>query len=93
MNTKITYCWTREFDESMPNNGFEEETDYIVVGDGYGFEEFLSEHSGLDYEKTSDGCYQVVERHLDENHEEVMEYTGEAYLILKEEPTDEELCW
>lgn len=35
MNVKITYVTAREYNQSMPNNGFSEEKEYIICEPPY----------------------------------------------------------
>ena len=81
-NTKITYKWTNNYDESQPDNGFLEETDYIVTDGVYGFDDYLSDH-GVQFENEDDDTYFVIDEDGDR--------TGEAFFIISETPTDEEI--
>lgn len=80
VNNKITFVWARNYDQSQPNNGFGEETDSIVTDGVYDFEDWLSDND-VPFEE-EDGVYFVI----DEDDER----TGEAYMVVSEEPTDED---
>lgn len=82
MNTKITFRTGHNIDTDV--NGWDCETDYIIVGDGFSFEDWLEDNLELDFEKTEGDCYEIKENG---------EKTGEIYQILNEEPTEEELYW
>ena len=80
MNNKITFTTTTNYNEAVANNGFNQESDYIITDGVYDFSDYLKDN---DVDFIQDGnTYFVIE---DE------EKTGAAYQILKEEPTDEEL--
>lgn len=80
MNTKYIYKWTPNEDYSKPNN-YNEEADYIITDGIYDFSDWLQSY-GVRFEE-EDGTYYV----LDENGDR----TGEAYLIVSIEETDEDL--
>ena len=80
-NTKISYKWTNNYDENEPNNGFGCETEYIVTDGVYDFEDFLADSDVIFNEEN--GVYFV----LDEDFER----TGEAYMVISTEETDEDL--
>jgi len=80
-NTKINYKWTNNYDENEPNNGFGCETEYIVTDGVYDFEDFLADSDVIFNEEN--GVYFV----LDEDFER----TGEAYIVISTEETDEGL--
>lgn len=80
-NTKINYKWTNNYDENEPNNGFGCETEYIVTDGVYDFEDFLADSDVIFNEEN--GVYFV----LDEDFER----TGEAYIVISTEETDEDL--
>lgn len=82
-NTRINYKFAKKFDMRKPDNGFNCETEHIVTDGVYDFEDFLRHH-GLSFEK--DGNYYHI---LDEDGER----TGEVYLVISEEKTNEELFW
>lgn len=74
MNSKIIYKWTDNYNESKPNNGFLDETDYIVTDGVYGFDDYLSDH-GVQFENEND-TYYVIDDDGDR--------TGEAFMIVGE---------
>lgn len=79
--TKIIYKWTKNYDESKPNNNFLDETDYIVTDGVYGFDDYLSDH-GVKFENEND-TYYVIDDDGDK--------TGEAFMIVGKSETDEEI--
>ena len=83
VNNKITYRHTSRYDNSLPDNNFETEAMNIVTDGVYDFKDFLSDR-GVEFEEDSDcdGLFWVTE---------YGERTGEAYMVIKEEPTDEDL--
>lgn len=83
MNKKIIYKWTNRYNENEPDNGFLQETDYIVTDGVYDFECYLQDtlpNRNAHYEKCGN-IYFV----LDASDER----TGEAFLIWDEIDTDE----
>lgn len=83
MNTKITFRITGNYDESIPDNNFETGTESIVCGENYDFEDYLRDRDVIaEEDEETKGFYWV----LDCNGER----TGEAYMVTKEEPTEEE---
>lgn len=84
MNTKITFAWAKCYDESVPGNGFCEETDHIITDGVYDFEDYLHDHDvNFEESDTCEGLYWVLD--------EYGERTGEVYQIIRTEQTDEEL--
>lgn len=81
MNNKITYKYTNNYDESTHDNGFGCDTDYIVTDGVYDFEDYLQDNE-VRYEVDSD-LYFIVDQDG--------ERTGEAYMVVSEEPTDEDI--
>lgn len=81
MNKKYTYRWTNREDLSIPDNNYEATADYIICKPPYDFGDYLTDRN-VPYEKDGD-IYYV----LDENNKR----TGEAYWIIEEEDTDEDL--
>lgn len=80
-NTRINYKWAKNYNEAEHNNGFSDETFHIVTDGCYDFNDFLDDSSVI-YEKEND-VYFV----LDENFER----TGNAYMIISTEETNEEI--
>ena len=77
MKTKINYRWTAKEDKGQPNNGYSEETEYIIVGEDYSFSDYLDD-SGLIGKYEQDGnTYYIID--------EGGERTGEAYQIINTE--------
>lgn len=84
MNTKITFAWAKEYDDSVPGNGFSDETDHIITDGVYDFEDYLHDHDvNFEESDTCEGLYWVLD--------EYGERTGEVYQIIRTEQTDEEL--
>jgi hypothetical protein len=81
MNKKYTFRTTANEDYSKPNNNYSEETEYIVTDGVYDFSDYLSDQ-GVAAENVDDKFYVV---------DDDGERTGEAYWIISEEDTDEEL--
>ena len=81
MNKKYTYRWTENEDYSVPNNNYNEETDYIITDGVYDFADWLQD-SGVNAEQNGDKFYVL---------DECGDRTGGAYWIICEEDTDEEL--
>lgn len=81
MNEEIKFKWTREINDTLPDNGFSEETDSIIVEPPFDFGDWL-EIKSIAYENDGDIWYV-----LDESGER----TGEAYMIISRNETDEEL--
>lgn len=85
MNTKITFRFTPDYDESKPNNNFPEETDYIVTDGVFEFSDYLENNNVyFSEDENCEGLYWVLE---------YGERTGAAYQVISVEPTDEELYW
>lgn len=86
MNTKITFNYTNKYDDGIPNNNFPEETQHIITDGVFDFEDWLI-NSNIYFEKDdkTDGFYWVIDPETEER-------TGEAYFVLREEPTSEDLC-
>lgn len=87
MNSKITFTYTDDYDENVPNNNFPEETEDIVVAKGeYDFEDYLRDN-GVNFEEDEkcEGFYWVLD--------EFNERTNQAYMIIKTENTYEDLCY
>ncbi len=80
-NIKILYKWTYDYNESEPDNGFLAETDYIVTDGVYGFGDYLLDR-GVQFENEDD-IYYVVDDDGDR--------TGEAFMIVGESATNEEI--
>ena len=77
MKTKINYRWTAKEDKGQPNNGYSEETEYIIAGEDYSFSDYLDD-SGLIGKYEQDGNTYYI---IDEDGER----TGEAYQIINTE--------
>lgn len=80
MNKKYTYIWTANEDFSKPNNNYNEESNYIITDGVYDFADWLQD-SGVNAEQDGNTFYTL---------DECGEHTGEAYLIINDEDTDEE---
>ena len=74
---KITFKFTINYNQAVPNNGFPEETDYIETDGVYDFSDYLSDN-GVQFEREDD-MYYVIEDD---------ERTGAAYMIINEEETE-----
>ena len=85
MNMKITYAYAQNYDQSQPNNGFGEETDYIITDGVYDFADYMRDNE-ICYEEDEDteGLYHVLDSLGGER-------TGAAYMVIRTEPTDEDL--
>ena len=85
MNTKITYAFAQNYDVNLPNNGFNEETEHIITDGVYDFEDYMQDR-GVYYEGDEDteGLYHVLDSLGGER-------TGAAYMVIRTEPTDEDL--
>jgi hypothetical protein len=81
MNKKYTYRWTQNEDYSKPNNNYDEETDYIITDGVHDFADWLRD-SEVNFEQNGDKYYVL---------DECEERTGEAYLVISEEDTEEDL--
>ena len=81
MNRKYTYRWTANEDYSIFNNNYSEESDYIITDGVYDFSDYLRDN-GVNFEQDGNTYYVL---------DECEERTGEAYLIISEEDTTEEL--
>ena len=81
MNKKYTYRWTANEDYSIPNNNYNEETDYIITDGVYDFADWLKDNE-VNADQDGDKFYVL---------DEFNERTGEAYWIINEEDTDEDL--
>ena len=82
MNKKYTYYWTAREDLGIPENNYNPESDYEICGEGYSFGDYLSDYCEKQYEQ-EDNRYYI----LGENGER----TGECYMVVSEEDTDEEI--
>lgn len=81
MNEKITFKHATNCDESKPNCGFSEEADSIIVAPPFDLGDWL-DNASVHSENDGDIWYVI---------DESGERTGEAYMVIKREPTDEEL--
>lgn len=84
-NMKITYVFAQNYDQSQPDNGFCGETEHIITDGVYDFEDYMQDR-GVYYEEDEDteGLYHVLDSPAGER-------TGEAYMVIRTEPTDEDL--
>ena len=89
MNKKYTYVWTEREDLSLPNNNYSDEKEYIVTDGVYNFEDWLRDMIC----RNSDGNW-AVEREGNTFYilDGCNERTGEAYLLISEENTNDDLC-
>ena len=81
MNNKITYKFTNNYDKSTLDNGFGCEADYIITDGVYDFGDYLADNE-VRYEVDGD-LYFVTDQDG--------ERTGEAFMIIGKESTDEDL--
>ena len=83
MNVKIEFEWTKNFDigEERCGFGMNRTTDEIVTDGVYGFDDYLSDN-GVQFENEDD-LYYVID---DDGNR-----TGEAFRIVSETETDEEI--
>lgn len=83
MNTKITFVHADHFDLGTSDCGFDQQKNFIIVGDGYTFEDWMSDHDVRFNQDSNDAdTYFVLD---DDLSSEVR--TGEAYRVLVQEPT------
>jgi hypothetical protein len=83
-NKKYTYVSTSRYDDSIPNNNFPEETDYIVTDGIFDFEDFLKDNDvNFEEDEKTKGFYWVLN--------DADERTGAAFFVLKIEDTDLDL--
>lgn len=82
-NMKIEFEWTKNFDIGAERCGFdmERKTDHIITDGDYIFDDYLSDN-GVRFEH-EDNIYFVID---DDGNR-----TGEAYRIVEEAETDEEI--
>lgn len=82
-NTKVTYVFaaTAGDTEQLKNSSYYNEVETIVFGESYDFGDWLNDNDVI-YEH-EDNMYYVLD---DQN-----ERTGEAYKVIKEEETEEEM--
>ena len=80
-NVKYTFRWTEREDYSIPDNNYTPTADSIVCKPPYNFGHYLSDN-GIPYEQEGDTYYVV---------NDYGERTGEAYWIISEEETDEDI--
>lgn len=83
MNRKYTYRWTQNEDYDAPDNNYGVETDYIITDGVYDFADWLQDN-GVYTEQEGDTFYV-----LDDDGER----TGEAYWVIREEDTNEDLAY
>lgn len=81
MNKKYIFRATANEDYSKPDNNYNVETEYIITDGVYDFSDCLND-LGVAFEQVNDTFYLV---------DETGERTGEAYLIISVEDTDDEL--
>lgn len=87
MNTKIIFLHADNFDLGAQGCGFDQQRDFIVVGDGYTFGDWLSDRGTRFNQDSGDAdTYFILDDDL-----RTETRTGEAYRIISAEPTDEEL--
>ena len=80
-NVNYTYRWTEREDYSIPDNNYTPTADSIVCEPPYNFGYYLSDNE-IPYEQEGDTYYLLNEDG---------ERTGEAYWIISEEETDEDI--
>ena len=80
-NIKYTFRWTEREDYSIPDNNYTPTADSIVCEPPYDFGDYLADND-VCYEKEEDTYYVLAENG---------ERTGEAYWIISEEETDEDI--
>lgn len=86
MNTKITFVHAKHFDLGANDCGFDQQRDFIVVGDGYTFDDYLHDAEIRFVQDSDPDTYFVLDDDLSAETR-----TGEAYRIISETPTDESL--
>lgn len=88
MSKRYIYKFASRYDENEPNNGFEEETDYVDTDGIYDFEDWLHDN-GINYEEDENckGFYWVLADYEVEDKETgEREYprTGAVYMVIDE---------
>ncbi len=81
-NVKYTFYWTAKEDKSALRNNYNLEADSVVCEAGFSFADYLSDCLEVQYEQEGNSYYLLN----DEG-----ERTGECYLVVSEEETDEEI--
>lgn len=79
MGRKVTFIHADKFDQGSPNQGFDQQRDFVVLGNGYTFDDWLSDHD-IRFNQDMDDCdtYFVIDNDLSAETR-----TGEAYRIIK----------
>ena len=105
MNTRITFNWTDNYNEGLPNCGFPVGSETVVLGELYSFEDYLNdrydnivgdngEMYGAERDEDAEGFYWIMKKTacVDANGEyyEVVERTNTAYQVIEENATEEE---
>lgn len=80
-NIKITFRWTEREDYSIPDNNYTPTAESIICKPPYNFGDYLSDND-VSYEQEGDTYYLLNEDG---------ERTGEAYWVISEEETDEDI--
>jgi hypothetical protein len=84
---KMIYKTTRNYNESLPNNGFGAETESVIFEDNYyEVEDWLRDNLDGEYDFNHDGEEETGIYRITRYGEE----TGEVYNILSVEPINEE---
>ena len=81
-NVKYTFRWTAKEDKSIPENNYTPTVDSIVCELPFNLGCWLSDNLEVVYEQEGDTYYLLNEDG---------ERTGEAYWIISEEETDEDI--
>lgn len=81
-NIKYTFRWTAREDNSIPENNYTPTAESIVCEPPFDFGCYLSDNLEVAYEQEGDTYYLLNDDG---------ERTGEAYWIISEEETDEDI--
>lgn len=81
MNKKITFRYTSKYNQNIPDNNFEATAADIITDGIYDFQDYLKDR---DIEFEIEGDFYFVT-------DEEGKRTGEAFWIIKEEDTEEDL--
>ena len=87
MNIKIIFLHADNFDLGAQGCGFDQQRDFIVVGDGYTFGDWLSDRGArFDQDSGDPDTYFILDDDL-----RTEARTGEAFRIIDKMPTSEAL--
>lgn len=81
-NVKYTFYWTAHEDKGAIRNNYTDTADSVVCGPGYTFGDHLSDYHDIQQFEQEGNSYYLVDKNG--------ERTGECYLVVSEEETDED---